>query len=59
MANAEGQLAFSFVPDRIHQPAGSYKTALFDPALKKAASIYAGPTGMTSDKYQDIAGKTR
>jgi hypothetical protein len=35
MANAESQLAFSFVPDRIRQQAGSYKTALFDPALKK------------------------
>jgi hypothetical protein len=35
LANAEGQLASSFVPDRIRQQAGSYKTALFDPALKK------------------------
>ncbi|WP_460044822.1 hypothetical protein [Pseudomonas sp. S2_H01] len=35
LANAEGQLPFSFLPDRIRQQAGSYKTAFFDQALEE------------------------
>jgi hypothetical protein len=35
LANAKGQLPFSFLPDRIRQQAGSYKTAFFDQALEE------------------------